>query len=232
MPATVNNDCDANIDEGCPTCGNDLVEPGEECDDLSADCVGCQVAPTSVDGSGDFEGGFSQGSFDRYLIRLERPSDVGLRIRPLVGGCAAALNLRLRIFVYAIDDAGSRLVASSNNPLNCPELTLTNLLPGRYEVRVDHGFGEVPANHFLSINILEPLIEGPDEFFCGDGELHPDRDEQCDHPRPQCVNCRVLPVDAQGGGVFPSGFQANGFDRFVFSLSGATDTNIFIDGAR
>jgi len=53
---------------------------------------------------------------------------------------------------------------------------------------------------------------------CGNGII--EADEECDHERVHCVDCRVRPVDVSDGGEFPSGFNAGGFDLFDFTLDG------------
>lgn len=51
---------------------------------------------------------------------------------------------------------------------------------------------------------------------CGNGNV--EGMEECDSLADDCEDCRVLAVDASGGGTFRGGFQAQSFDRFLFRV--------------
>ena len=126
----VDNDCDGVADadeETCqPQCGNGAIEGDEQCDEISQDCVDCEVGATDISEGGAFLGSYQEGSFDRFSFTLDVRTDVTLRVTDPNANCDVAADMSLT--------GGGDPIAPGDN-MGCPEITVT-LDAGAYELRV------------------------------------------------------------------------------------------------
>ena len=217
----VDNDCDGEVDEGCPVCGNALIEQGETCDHPRVQCVDCDVRPVDVSGGGDFESGFVSTGFDLFDFVLDDAFRVTLWIDGPGCHCddEAGCNA-IDPEMTLLDGVDLEATARAGGPGHCPRLIMP-LDAGQYRARVAGVDGAaIPTYVFYAR--FESLA--PDPSCDRDGIR--EGDEECDEPPPDCIDCRVQAVEMPHSGAYDGAIQPGSFDRFRFTLPEAGNVRL------
>ena len=217
-------------------CGNDVLNTGEECDEMASDCVGCTVQALDVSAGGVFNGSFGDGSFDRFLFTLTEETTVQIDTNDVGGDCVLIDTV---MYLGRFEDEGIEFVASNDDRSfgqYCS--TIVETLPaGTYEIYINNYFGGGIGAYELSVRFLggcgdsiidEPLGETCDdgntdagdgwsaecrtEAVCGDGAIQ--EGETCDDEAVDCIQCQTIASQMATVGAYVGGMQTGGFDLF------------------
>ena len=204
-----------------PICGNGTIESGEQCDDgndISGDgCADtCFVEPVDINGGGIYAGGFDHGSFDLYIFTVDATTPVDFEVQDPDGGCAGLDTVTV---LYVLSGNQVQFVTSDNNGGigNCSRLT-RDVDAGNYIL-------QIRQVSMLAVDDYRLIARFGAPSTCGNGRI--DAGEECDDGGRAggdgCdIDCRSEPVDISAGGDFGGDFDANGLDRYVFSVDEPT----------
>ncbi len=198
----------------CSTCGNDVVEVGERCDDGNVEegdgcSAECEHEVTPLESCGVYPGQ-ALGPFkqDDFSLSLDTPTTVALRATNAEAGCVGETSIGLfdsnGISVESSDDLGSQTCAR----------IFRELPAGAYRLTVS-GISGLPTSAYLL------SYHTPSCSTCANGALEA---EECDDgnlvPGDRCdSNCNHESTPLSECGAFSSpGPAPNDYDKFSLDL--------------